>query len=302
MTIFKKIKNLILDAEKSENFYRFLFARIFLTKLSFIFKHFSIKRKNYKLKLSPLSYPLTFFIKEPSKMTLFDKEEELLKLLMPNEGWFVDIGANIGHISIYLKKSLPNIKCLSVEANPNTYKHLKKNIMLNNLDIKTKNCLIGEHNNQKKKFQDSFSDDGNSVALENFEDKDLYIVDNNNELIEMDTKKLDTICEEFNIKNIDLLKVDTEGYEYFVLKGGEEILQKTNIIYFECWDRLNKKYNYNSELLISYLQNKKFNIYTFDINYILLNKLNYKNLTKIDSDFKSEVNQNLLAIKNDYMH
>ena len=36
-----------------------------------------------------------------------------------------------------------------------------------------------------------------------------------------------------NIKNIDLLKIDTEGYELEVLKGAQNILHKTKYILFE---------------------------------------------------------------------
>jgi hypothetical protein len=34
-----------------------------------------------------------------------------------------------------------------------------------------------------------------------------------------------------------LLKVDTEGYEWFVFQGAKSLLQRTSFVYFEVWDR-----------------------------------------------------------------
>jgi hypothetical protein len=57
------------------------------------------------------------------------------------------------------------------------------------------------------------SDDSNKVLLHIKKGKD-YVTDN-------------------NIKNIDFLKIDTEGYELNVLKGFEEFLENVKIIQFE---------------------------------------------------------------------
>jgi len=44
---------------------------------------------------------------------------------------------------------------------------------------------------------------------------------------------LDSFVERFNIKKIDLLKIDTEGYEYKVLRGFKRNIKKAKLIYFE---------------------------------------------------------------------
>ncbi|HEX5104367.1 MAG TPA: FkbM family methyltransferase [Pirellulaceae bacterium] len=46
--------------------------------------------------------------------------------------------------------------------------------------------------------------------------------------------RLDDYCREHNIRQIDFLKIDTEGYELEVLKGGRDIVEKgTRVIQFE---------------------------------------------------------------------
>jgi len=52
------------------------------------------------------------------------------------------------------------------------------------------------------------------------------------------TDTLDNFCKK--ISKIDILKIDTEGHELEVLKGGKNILHNTNIIQIEIMEK--KKY------------------------------------------------------------
>jgi FkbM family methyltransferase len=58
------------------------------------------------------------------------------------------------------------------------------------------------------------------------------------EQVVMKLVSLDEYCEKNKIDHIDLLKIDTEGHEFFVLKGGERMLEngKINAIQFEFSD------------------------------------------------------------------
>ena len=59
--------------------------------------------------------------------------------------------------------------------------------------------------------------------------------------------RLDNYCDEKKINKIDLLKIDTEGHEYFVIKGSTNALIKIKYIYFEHHydDMLIKGYKYS---------------------------------------------------------
>ncbi len=46
------------------------------------------------------------------------------------------------------------------------------------------------------------------------------------ESFEVKTKRLDKYLEQKNINNVSLIKIDVEGFEYFVLKGLEGYFQK----------------------------------------------------------------------------
>ena len=57
--------------------------------------------------------------------------------------------------------------------------------------------------------------------------------DNFHQKIPIQLVTLDSFIEKHDIQKVDLLKIDTEGYEFNVLKGLSKHCQKINLIYFE---------------------------------------------------------------------
>ena len=105
----------------------------------------------------------------------------------------------------------------------NFIEELKKNNNFNRI-AQFNNFGLGEDNKQTyyyPKYQSFYnrtnscyiSDDANKILLDIKKGKD-YIIDN-------------------NIKNIDFLKIDTEGYELNVIKGFEDYIENIKIIQFE---------------------------------------------------------------------
>lgn len=90
------------------------------------------------------------------------------------------------------------------------------------------------------------SDDSNKVLLDIRKGKD-YVTDN-------------------NIKSIDFLKIDTEGYELNVLEGFEDFLENIKIIQFEYGGTF---LDNNLKLIdvINYLENKGFHKFSYLTNY-----------------------------------
>ena len=52
-------------------------------------------------------------------------------------------------------------------------------------------------------------------------------------IIKVKTNNIDNFCKQKKIKNIDILKIDTEGTELDVLNGSKKMLKKVNIICIE---------------------------------------------------------------------
>ena len=68
------------------------------------------------------------------------------------------------------------------------------------------------------------------------------------------------IIKKFKVDKIDLLKIDTEGYELNVIKGFGENINVVKVIIFEHHFDLMIKKNYNYSDINKYLENKGFHL------------------------------------------
>ena len=129
-----------------------------------------------------------------------------------------DIGANFGYYSI-IAASLANLgKVYAFEPDKNNFVDFKYNIELNNLsNINSENTGAGS-NNGNVSFKVDGIHRGRSKVVENKGDYDIDVV------------TLDSYCQINNIENIDILKVDVEGFETEVLLGATEIIKKSSNI------------------------------------------------------------------------
>lgn len=136
----------------------------------------------------------------------------------------IDIGANIGMFSHFVRMNFPNINLFMVEANPFC------DSMLNRLNIPYKiACLSDSIKEVQFYFEDkNMIGTGASYYLENTE---FYSMRN---FTKMTTQLLDTIVEEnCSDQTFDMFKMDTQGSEIDILKGATNTLKNINHIIME---------------------------------------------------------------------
>lgn len=136
-----------------------------------------------------------------------------------------DVGANVGQTAMSFVETFPNASIHSFEPILDTYNLLLKKSK-NHPNIKPVQSALGAEKGSVEIILNSDSQI-NSIKNQNF--------DNNapTELIFIDTGE--SYCLKNNIYHIDLLKIDTEGFEISVLKGfGREFLiEKVKFVYCE---------------------------------------------------------------------
>ncbi len=136
-------------------------------------------------------------------------------------GYFFDVGANIGTTSIYVKKELnPKLKIIGIEAGKDNYDLFRMNCIANNVeDIKV--CHVAFADAAGKAFFNENTDNpgGSSVTKTN------NIAGKNCETVNMIT--FDEFCEKETINSgqIDYIWIDVEGFEVNVLKGAATVLK-----------------------------------------------------------------------------
>jgi len=129
-------------------------------------------------------------------------------------------------------------------------KNLNKNAYFNNFGLGNNNdkfYYYPKYESFYNRINSCFvSDDSNKILLEVKKGKD-YVIDN-------------------NIKNIDFLKIDTEGYEFNVLKGFEDTLENVKIIQFEYGGTY---LDNNTKLIdvVNYLREKGFYKFAYLTEY-----------------------------------
>jgi len=157
------------------------------------------------------------------------KTFNLLNEIIPPNGYFIDIGANIGAITLPLCKTRPDISVMAIEAAPWIHAYLERNVLDNSVsNVSLINCALFDQDMLEMDFyspQDKFGKGSLSNAF-------------TNDAIKVKTRTLDSLLQEGNHQRVDVIKVDVEGFEYFVFKGAKELLSKTNgpMIYFEFAD------------------------------------------------------------------
>jgi FkbM family methyltransferase len=179
----------------------------------------------------------------------------------------LDIGAHRGETIKILLLAFNPSKIICFEPQQDNYLYLKKTFR-NNQKIEAKNYALGDK--KKSKILNVNIDPGTSSLME-FNDKSFYLKlkafllgkKNYKDLIirkeKIDVFPLDNIVFDYNI---DMIKIDVEGYEEKVIKGAEKTFVKNNIkiilIEFHL-SKMFKKYNYKN--LIKLLESKGYILY-----------------------------------------
>ncbi len=140
----------------------------------------------------------------------------------------LDIGSNIGIETIRFRKLFPYAKIISIEANKGNYEILKKNVK-DDKNISTLNIAIWNEKTRLKlkKFSKVNSE---SFSYEKFNSTERNEV---HEIVEADT--IQSVCNNFSISDIDILKIDVEGAEEFIFDSSCDLwISKVNVIIIEC--------------------------------------------------------------------
>ena len=164
----------------------------------------------------------------------------------------IDVGAHKGETIDLFSKNFFVEKIYSFEANPEVYEFLKKK---NKENIFTYNFGIGDIETTKDL---NTVVDAQSSTFSEISNTSKYFLMKKKILLPFSKKKfsykqsvkiqtLSKFIEEQKLTNIDILKIDTEGYEFRVLQGIDpNHFKKIRFILFEHHydDMINKNYKY----------------------------------------------------------
>ena len=221
-------------------------------------------------------------------LSIFDffHKKRIFKFLKKNNltefNVFFDIGAHKGETIYSFGKNLNLKKIYSFEPSPISYEVLNRN--KKKLQIKIPKSIINIENlaigSSKKEIKIKHFFESSSSTIKNINSHSNYFKKKKKFLSSLNSPNyfkeflinqitIDEYMQMRNIKNIDFLKIDTEGYEYEIVLGANKNLKKIKLILFE--------HHYDDMIFKGY----KFR----DINSFLL-KNDFKQIYKVKMPFR----------------
>ena len=214
--------------------------------------------------------------------------EKVLKLLVDsNSPTILDVGANNGSSLVEFKKWWPNSKVHCFEPQSECWDELDD---LSNefTNVHINKFALGNKNDESKEFYSHDLNTGisgfNKINIESKDSIDLSKLSNDSKSLEnhkktinhkrnVQVKRLDEyIKNDKNINQIDLLKIDTQGYELEILEGLGTELNKvriliTELMFYDYYEKSLSFYELESIL-------RPFNFSLYDINHVAKNPMN----------------------------
>lgn len=262
------IRNLFNRIRQEPRPIRFLTSR--LLWCSGISQLFTIACRGYRIRFYPTAISATCW-----QFPEGGGDEDFIRCYCRPGDTVIDVGANIGSLSLAAAAAVgPRGKVIAIEPHPVVFKYLCGNVRLNPaLAVETVNVALG--------------DECGTLRFSNLPSDNYNAVDAAGEL-EVPVSTLDVLLEK-RIGRVRLLKIDVEGYEEFVLRGGRELIKRTDCILYESWDRHFARYGSSSQAIAAQLAACGFRLFTWQAGRLDLLRLPYR----------SQRLENLIACRNE---
>lgn len=216
----------------------------------------------YRLDISDyMEYTLYFGIKAESRATLLSLIKEDMIIL--------DIGTNIGETLLNFAKINTKGINYGFEPVPYLYQRAKHNISLNNFENIILNNIALSDKKEKLFFHIPQNNNSGGIAMSKNAQQGM---------LEVEAMTLDNFVSNQNIEKIDFIKIDVEGFEMNVLKGGSETLTKMKPqMFIELVDNHLKRQNTSSKEVILFLKNIGYKIHHAQTKEKINENFNFQN-------------------------
>ena len=225
---------------------------------------------DYRLKFYPTALSAILWIDPRDRWS----DEDFLRRYLKEKDIVVDVGANIGDLALTAASVVGTEgRVYSFEAHPRICGFLRKNVALNSCS----NVVI---------FNVALGDKESEILLSDSRGDDQNHVSENGRGISVRMARLDDLP--IPEQHIQLLKIDVEGYEKFVLEGAPKTLDRVSCIYLESWEGHFSRYGYACRDVIELLAKKGFTV---------LKLMESQSVVPVGAGYSSGTLENLIAVR-----
>ena len=261
--LFQKLLNDRDIRTLKSNFFYYLIFRVVRNFLAY---DLIIKIYNFRVFGSIRKNETSYFLLKKCEFGDTEELETIKKLSKKNKLLFLDCGSNYGFYSFYSASISKNNEVVSIEASKKTFETFKKNLSLNNfLNIKFYNKAISDTDGLIIKFNESENDWESSQVHSDFR---------LNTVSEVESIKIDTIVDEYNLSNyIAVIKLDLEGNEFGALNGALKFIKQASPLIIIEFSKFIFDKKENIDYLKNFLSINKYSIYDKNKNKINLEQI-----------------------------
>lgn len=197
----------------------------------------------------------------------FDRES-LLSFIKPDSN-ILDIGANIGDTTLQMAKKLNGKgQIFSFEPSPAVFERMKTNVSLNNFkNINLFNAGMGDEVGVLNLISHGSNHSGGA-----------FISKDANDAIKVAVTTIDKFVADQKLSKLDFLKIDTEGFEVFVIKGGVNTFRNLKpSLFIEVSDSLLQRAGTSAKELIYLLNELNYQCVRVDTQENITGDYNFTN-------------------------
>jgi FkbM family methyltransferase len=203
----------------------------------------------FRLDVSRLIDHSVFFkiLNEPAWQNLF-------KIIKPGFVVF-DIGANIGFLTLNFARICRQGTVVAFEPDSQNFESLEHNVKLNDFrNVHLRKLALGSQPETRVLYKLYDNNPGANRILSGEQHEDYA-----HEKVTVMT--LDHMVKELSLQQLDLLKIDVEGFEMFVLRGAEESIRKWKPILFVELAEVNlNEHGFSARQLIEYIERLNYDV------------------------------------------
>jgi len=190
---------------------------------------------------------------------IYEKEtHKFLHDRIDSNGIFLDLGANIGAITIPLCTTRADIKVFAVEAAPWIYEYLSGNVRKNELSTRVTciNKALTDISGQQLPFYSPQGKFGKGSLSPVFTQTATIV----------ETITVSDLIAQHDIQKVSLIKIDIEGFELLAFKGAADLLSGSDApdILFEFVDWAEERAGLEPGSAQKFLLHCGYRLYAFD--------------------------------------
>ncbi|MDW8083036.1 MAG: FkbM family methyltransferase [Sulfolobales archaeon] len=179
----------------------------------------------------------------------------------------LDIGSHVGYYAL-IEATFTPCRVYAVEPNPDSYELLKKNVQINNLQnkISTYNVAMCE----SEGYVDFIINERPDWSyVKSLPQAKITLRSRDRNVMKIRCVTIDDFCKHEDVDKLSYIRMDVEGYELNILRGGKSILNNVERLFIEVHPLNMLRYGYSVEDFYSFLVRYDYKVKYITMPYVL---------------------------------